>query len=149
MKLSTRTRYGLKAVVDLAIGYGQGPLSLTVLAAKQGVSESYLEQLLRILKKEGIVDTVRGVNGGYILCEDPEMITASRVILALEGGTSVVDCVSADGEVCGNACTCSARPLFLRLQSGINEVLERTKISDLANDYIKQQRRMEDAKSIS
>ena len=138
MKLSTRSRYGLKADIDLAVRYGTGPVSLPTLAGEQGVSEGYLEQLLRELKKGGVVDTVRGAQGGYELTSDPAELSVQRVLTLLEGSTSVVDCVSSEEHACNNACTCSARPLFLKLQTRINDVLEQTTISELADDYILQ-----------
>ena len=135
MKLSTRSRYGLKAVIDLAITYGTGPVSLPLLAGSQGISEGYLEQLLRELKKGGVIDTVRGAQGGYELTCDPAELTVQRVLTLLEGSTAIVDCVGTLQHNCGSACSCSARPLFLRLQTRINEVLERTTIRELADDY--------------
>jgi len=149
MKLSTRSRYGLRAVVDLAVFYGEKPVTLTKLATMQGVSESYLEQLLRALRKAGIVETVRGATGGYALRLDPSELDVGAVLSALEGSTAVVDCVGTVDACCENACTCSARPLFLKLQSRINAVLKDTTIQDLANDYIEQKRRFEHAKSLS
>ena len=149
MKFSTRTRYGLKAVVDLAYEYGNGPQPLTVLAKKQGISEAYLEQLLRSLKQAGIVETLRGINGGYVLSEPPELISVERVLNVLEGGTAVTDCVSADGSVCENACTCSTRPLFLKLQAKISAVLAQTSVQDLVDDHSEQKKRKSDAKSLS
>lgn len=149
MKLSTRSRYGLKAVVDLAVNYGAGPVSLTTLAGMQGISEAYLEQLLRILKQEDIVRTIRGVQGGYELTSDPATITVDRVLHVLEGSTSVVDCVGSNQSACDNACTCSARPLFMKLQSKIDAVLADTSIADLASDYIEQKRRVTNATSLS
>jgi len=138
MKLSTRSRYGLKAVIDLAVRYGTGPVSLPTLAGEQGISEGYLEQLLRELKKGGVVDTVRGAQGGYELTCDPSELSVQRVLTLLEGSTAVVDCVSSEEQGCNSACTCSARPLFLKLQNRINEVLEKTTIRELADDYIGQ-----------
>jgi Rrf2 family protein len=96
MKLSTRSRYGLKAVIDLAIEFGNGPVSLPVLAASQGISEGYLEQLLRELKKGEVVDTIRGAQGGYELTCDPSYLTVQRVLTLLEGSTAIVDCVETD-----------------------------------------------------
>lgn len=142
MKLSTRSRYGLRAVVDLAVYYGTGPVSLPTLAGAQGISEGYLEQLLRELKKGGVVATVRGAQGGYELTCDPAELSVQRVLELLEGSTSVVDCVGTEPYDCKSACTCSARPLFLKLQSKINDVLEQTTIRDLADDYIQQKRRL-------
>lgn len=149
MKLSTRSRYGLKAVVDLAVYEGEAPVTLSALAGMQGVSEAYLEQLLRALRRAGIVETVRGAAGGYRLSCAPEALGVGRVLAALEGSTAVVDCVGTGDACCENACTCSARPLFLKLQSRINDVLRDTTIADLASDYIEQKRRIEHAKGLS
>ena len=141
MKLSTRSRYGLKAVIDLAIAYGQGPVSLPVLAGSQGISEGYLEQLLRELKKGDVVDTVRGAQGGYELTCDPAELSVQRVLNLLEGSTAIVDCVGTLHHNCTSACSCSARPLFLKLQNRINDVLEKTTIRELADDYLEQKKR--------
>ncbi|MDD3400072.1 MAG: Rrf2 family transcriptional regulator [Eubacteriales bacterium] len=149
MMFSTRARYGLKAVVDLANEYGNGPQPLSALAKKQGISESYLEQLLRTLRQAHIVDAIRGINGGYVLAREPVSISVESVLEVLEGSTAVADCVSSDGGVCQNACTCSTRPLFLKLQAKINAVLAETSILDLATDHTEQKKRIEDAKNIS
>ena len=149
MKLSTRSRYGLKAVVDLAVRYGEGPVALPVLANAQGISEAYLEQLLRALRKGGVVETARGAQGGYALTRAPADISVQEALRVLEGSTALTDCVDTASGGCENACTCSARPLFLKLQSKINRVLEETTIQDLADDYIEQKRRLQNAESIS
>lgn len=149
MKLSTRSRYGLKAVVDLAVYYGDGPVSLAQLASWQGISEAYLEQLLRELKKGGVVDTVRGAQGGYLLSREPQQLPVQEVLDLLEGSTKLTDCVGTAPNACQNACTCSARPLFLKLQSRIDDVLKKTTVADLAEDYIQQKRRYDDATSLS
>lgn len=151
MKLSTRSRYGLKAVVDLAVAYGEGPVPLATLAGIQEISEAYLEQLLRSLRNGGIIETVRGAAGGYALSCNPDTLSVGRVLNVLEGGTTLVDCVGTEMESagCDRACTCSARPLFLKLQAKIDGVLNDTSISDLAKDYIEQKRRIEHAKGLS
>ena len=149
MKLSTRSRYGLKAVVDLAVYYGSGPVSLPQLAGAQGISESYLEQLLRALRRDGIVETVRGAQGGYSLGRAPDQISVEQVLAVLEGTTAVVDCVDTESNGCKNACACSARPLFLKLQNKINGVLAETSVQDLAEDYIERKRRLFYAKGLS
>jgi len=168
MKLSTRSRYGLKAMVDLAVAAPRHaplfeggkaaqppggsrvavgtPMPLSVLAQNQGISEAYLEQLLRALKQAGLVTAKRGVNGGYCIARPPESISVEDVLRALEGSTAVADCVSRRGEGCASACTCSARPLFLKLQSQITAVLESTTIQDLANEHKEQKERIHHAK---
>ena len=146
MKFSTKGTYGLRAVVELAVRYGDGPVSLSAVATEQGISEAYLEQLMRSLKKAGIVKTARGKSGGYLLTREPLKISVLEVLRALEGSTDVVDCVGSDANVCENACTCAARPLFLKLQSRINAVLEETTIGELTEDHIEQKKRIEHAR---
>lgn len=146
MKFSTKGTYGLRAVVELAARYGDGPVSLAAVAAEQGISEAYLEQLMRSLKNAGLVTTARGKSGGYQLTREPVTISVGEVLRALEGSTDVVDCISTDGRVCENACTCSARPLFLKLQSRINAVLNETTIGELTEDHIEQKKRIEHAR---
>ena len=142
MKLSTRGRYGLKAMVDLAIAYGGGPVSTSALAAQQGVSDAYLEQLISSLRKAGLVTSSRGAQGGYALSRPPEEINVGEILRVLEGSTTVIDCVSSEHVSCDNACSCSARPLWLKLQASINEVLAATSLKDMADDYNIQTERM-------
>lgn len=142
MKLSTKGRYGIKAMVDIAMEYGTGRLSVNQLAEKQGVSVAYLEQLIAALKKAGLVDSARGVSGGYTLSRSPEEISVGEVLRALEKTTAIVDCVDVEGSKCENACSCSARPLWLKLQRRIDDVLNTTTIKDMADDYQIQLERM-------
>ena len=117
MKLSTKGRYGLKAMVDIATEYGKGRLSVNQLAEKQGISVAYLEQIIAALKKAGLVIAARGASGGYTLSRDPGDINVGEVLRALEGSTAILDCVGIDDSAeCTNACYCSARPLWIRLQ---------------------------------
>lgn len=142
MKLSTKGRYGLKAMVDLATEYGtETRLSIAQLSERQGISNAYLEQLIALLKKSGLVNASRGAQGGYTLSRPPEEITVGEVLKALEGSTALVDCVDTCGTDCGNVCSCAARPLWLKLQRSIDDVLESTTIRDMANDYITQKER--------
>ena len=84
MKLSTKGRYGLRAIVELAARQGDGPVSLPVIAAEQGVSEAYLEQLMRLLRQAGLVATARGKAGGYLLARDAAQISVAQILTALE-----------------------------------------------------------------
>lgn len=142
MKLSTKGRYGIKAMVDIALEYGKGRLSVNQLAEKQGVSVAYLEQLIAALKKAGLLEAVRGASGGYTLSRPPEEISVGEVLRALEGTTAILDCVGTDSVGCTNACSCSARPLWLKLQQKIDDVLNTTTIKDMADDYTVQLERM-------
>lgn len=150
MKLSTRSRYGIIAVIDLATEFGGNPIPISTLAKSQGISEAYLDQLLRLLKKAGIIDTARGVAGGYYLLIEPEKLSAGEVINILEGNLDLVDCVGTEASnSCEKACYCSARPLFLKLQKRINDVLYDTSIAEMMNDYLEQKRRFNKNESIS
>ena len=143
MKLSTKARYGIKAMVDIALEYGGDRLSVNQLAEKQGVSVPYLEQLIASLKKAGLVVSARGASGGYALSRPPEEISVGEVLRALEGTTAILDCVGTDGfGGCTNACSCSARPLWLKLQKRIDDVLDETTIKDMADDYAVQLERI-------
>src|SRR5665647_2430709 len=94
MKLSTRGRYGLRAMVDMAQSEDKGPIAIRTIAERQGISERYLEQLMVPLKRAGLVKSVRGSQGGYNLGRDPEKITAGDIIRVLEGPIAPVECVS-------------------------------------------------------
>jgi Rrf2 family protein len=85
MKLSTRSTYGMRALVEIGLAKGRGPLSASSIASRQGLSVAYLEQLLHRLKKRGLVHSIRGPKGGYLLAKDPERITVSQIVDSLEG----------------------------------------------------------------
>ena len=142
MKLSTKGRYGLKAMVDLATEYESGAkLSIAQLSERQDISYAYLEQLIAVLKKAGLVSASRGAAGGYTLARAPESISVGEVLKALEGSTALVECVGTSGTDCENVCSCAARPLWLKLQKKIDDVLDSTTIRDMAEDYIQQKER--------
>lgn len=149
MKFSTRARYGLKAMVDLATEYGNGPVSIGALAALQGVSEAYLEQLIGSLRRAELIRSVRGASGGYVLSRPPEAMNVGEILRVLEGSTDLVDCVSGTSVDCENACNCSARPLWLKLQAKINTVLNETSLADMADDYKTQMGRKNNGESLS
>ncbi len=143
MKLSTKGRYGLKAIVDLATEYDLGGrLSIAQLSERQGISYAYLEQLIGVLRKAGLVSAGPGAPGGYTLARAPESISVGEVLKALEGTTALVDCVGTEGSDCGNVCSCAARPLWLKLQRRIDDVLDSTTIRDMAEDYAQQRERL-------
>ena len=85
MKLSTRSTYGMRALVELALTSGHGPLSATLIAKRQDLSVAYLEQLLHRLKRQGLVSSIRGPRGGYVLARDPHQITMADVVRVLDG----------------------------------------------------------------
>lgn len=132
MKLSTKGRYGVKAVFELALNYGSEHVPLKAIADKQNISEHYLEQLFAQLRKAGIVKSIRGAYGGYALSRPPAQITAYDIIRVLEGTIEVSDCV--EGTSCTNSDCCSTRLLWVRIQDSIDSVLKSTTLQDMVDD---------------
>ena len=134
MKLSTRSKYGLRAMVELASRDGETCVPLKSIAIKHGMSEYYLEQLFAPLKKAGLVTSVRGAQGGYKLNRQPENITAGDVIRVLEGSISPVECLDDETAVClsANCENCNTKPVWARLQEGVKEALDTIYLSELA-----------------
>ncbi|MEH7384098.1 Rrf2 family transcriptional regulator [Bacillus sp. JJ1521] len=125
MKISTKGRYGLTIMIELAKNHGNGPLSLKSIAAKHELSEHYLEQLISPLRNAGLVKSIRGAYGGYVLGDEPTKITAGDVILVLEGPISPVE-VLEDEEP-------AKRELWIRIRDAVKEVLDSTTLEDLAS----------------
>ena len=121
MKLSTRGRYATRAMLDLAVNYEQEPVVLSEVAGRQQISEQYLEQLISPLKIAGLVRSIRGPNGGFILAKSPSLISVGDIIQAVEGSTTLVDCV-ADPQTCSRANDCLTREIWLKATEAINDV---------------------------
>lgn len=136
MKFSTRSRYGLRAMVDMAINFKPGePIPLGQVAERQGLSEGYLEQLMTFLRKGGLVRSVRGAQGGYILSREPSRITAGEIVRCLEGPLSPTECVSEDSpDQCARAEICVTRGLWEKIRKSVAEVLDSTTLEDLARE---------------
>lgn len=130
MKLSTRTRYGIRALLDLARSKGSGPVQIKVIASHQEISVKYLEQLMSILKSMGFLRSIRGAKGGYVLSKDPKDIKMSDVFVALEGPIMTVDCVGDPAE-CTRASECVTRELWVEVQQAMLDVLEEVTLHDL------------------
>jgi Rrf2 family protein len=130
MKLSTKCRYGLRAVVDIGRKYGKSTCKRKDIARREGLSSSYLENILLVLRNHKIVETSRGVNGGYALCRQPAEISAYDVVAALEGPLSVVDCVEKKSR-CKKADDCVSRTVWCELAEAIRKVLQKISIQDL------------------
>jgi Rrf2 family transcriptional regulator, cysteine metabolism repressor len=124
MKISTKGRYGLTIMIELAKRHGEGPVSLKSIAQSNDLSEHYLEQLIAPLRNAGLVKSIRGAYGGYVLAHKPSQITAGDVIRVLEGPLTPVEGIE-DEEP-------AKRELWIRIRDAIKDVLESTTIDDLA-----------------
>jgi len=134
MRLSTKVRYSVRLMLELALHYGQGSLSLRDVADRQGVSEKYLEHLAAALKAAGLVRGLRGRHGGYTLARPPDEIPLSAIHAALEGSLAPVECVD-DPDVCGREEQCVARDVWKEVRDAVKEVLESTTLQDLADRH--------------
>ena len=136
MRLSTKGRYGMRAMLDLAMHPDQEPISVKSIAERQNISIHYLEQMFHKLRKAGLVKSVRGVKGGYSLAKRPEDIRASDIMIALGESLSPVKCVDGDIEdaECERAEHCVTRTLWINLKDKINEVLGTTTLEDLRGE---------------
>jgi Rrf2 family cysteine metabolism transcriptional repressor len=130
VKLSTRTRYGIRAIIELAQHTGKQPLQLHTIAERQDISVKYLEQLMTVLRAAGFVRSIRGSRGGYLLAKPAGQITVSELFRCLEGPVTTAECVE-DSDYCKRAADCTARDLWIRVENAIEDVLKSITLKDL------------------
>lgn len=133
MKLSTKGRYGVKAMVELAINYGESPVSIKTISERQSISEYYLEQLFSPLRKAKLIKSIRGAQGGYVLNKEPKDITVADIMDVLEGPIEIAECV--DGTACDNVDCCATTLLWKKIKNSIDEVMVSVTLQDIVNDY--------------
>ena len=131
MRISTRGRYGLRAMFELARAFGDGPLRMSAMAERQVLSRKHLHALLTSLKSAELVRSVRGPGGGFVLGRPPDQIRLSEVLRALEGPLSLVDCVE-NGRACNRVNRCSASRIWAEVSSAIENVLDNLTLQDMA-----------------
>jgi len=128
MKLSTRGRYGVRLMMDLALHYGEGPVLLKDIAKRQEISEKYLWQLINPLKTAGLVNSLRGAHGGYVLGKAPGAISLKEILLVLEGSLCLVDCVD-NPSLCERAPSCISRDIWEEASKSMQQTLEDTTLA--------------------
>ncbi|HWR72753.1 MAG TPA: Rrf2 family transcriptional regulator [Nitrospirota bacterium] len=139
MKLSTKGKYGVRAVFEIARNEGEGPLTIKTIAERQGISLSYLEQILYRLAKAGLIESVRGPGGGYLIGKKPAELTIGDVVRALEGPIALSHCLEPgmSGD-CYQADDCVARMVWSRVGAKIEEALDSITFNDLLREYPKE-----------
>ena len=130
MKLSSRTRYGMRAILELALEYGKAPLQIKTIAQREDISNKYLEQLIAMLKASGLVRSLRGPKGGYLLARPPAEIQLKDVFLTLEGPMVPAECLE-HPEYCSRCTDCATRQIWQELQEAVFGVLESVTLADL------------------
>ena len=132
MKLSTRTRYAVRAIIELAQNNSNRPLQLKIIAQRQEISVKYLEQLMAVLRSAGFVRSIRGSKGGYVLAKAPNQIRLNEVLHRLEGTVSTVECVENEN-CCSRSADCAARYLWTQVEQAIENVLQSITLQDLVD----------------
>jgi Rrf2 family protein len=133
MILSTKGRYGLKAVFELSLNYGLGPVSLKKISEKYEISENYLEQLFAKLRKAGYIETIRGSQGGYMLAKEPKDLTVGMILRTLEGEITTSECVNK--EVCSRESVCATRSIFEKIEKSITDVIDKITLADMYEEH--------------
>ena len=135
MKVSTKSRYGLAAMVDIAEHFGKGPVALRSVAERQQVSEHYLEQLMSSLRNAGLVRSVRGAQGGYVLARNSAEISVGDIVRAMEGPIAPVDCLLAEkglnNPYCDKSGECNRRNIWLKMGESITDALDSISLKSL------------------
>ena len=137
MKLSTKGRYGLRAMIDLTIHGQEQLVSIKSISERQGISENYLERLIALLKKAGLVASTRGAQGGYSLKLPAEDISVGDILRALEGDLNPVDCTLTNDELeCSAENFCVTKFVWKRISDSINEVVDGITLQDMVDEQL-------------
>lgn len=137
MKLSTKGRYGLRAIVDLAMNAEEEAVALSSIAERQNISISYLEQLIAKLKKAGLVNSIRGAQGGYVLAKDSKEISVGDILRALEGNLNPVDCseIKEGAETeCSGKDVCVTKYVWKKISDSINQTVDNISLYELVQE---------------
>nr|WP_294678846.1 Rrf2 family transcriptional regulator [uncultured Blautia sp.] len=135
MKLSTRAKYGLKALIDLGLNSEKETVSIQSIATRQNISVSYLEQLMALLKKAGLVKSVRGAGGGYLLGRPAEEISVGDILRVLEGGLDAASCPGIEGDGgCQGSDLCVAKFVWKRINDSITDAVDTLMLSELIRE---------------
>lgn len=123
------------AIFQLALEFGKGPIPLNNIAEEQGLSESYLEQLFSTLRKDGLIKSVRGAQGGYMLADEPSNITVGQVLRSLEGDMAIADCVGDDTNVdCSKEFGCATKSVLIKIKNSIDNVIDSISLKDMIDE---------------
>ncbi len=134
MKISTKGRYALRLMLDLAVNASEEPVSLKSVAQRQGISDKYLEQIISILNRAGYVKSIRGAQGGYLLRRRPQDITAGMILRLTEGSLSPVTCVEETAETgCDRQESCVTMILWKKIYESVSNVVDHTTLQDLVD----------------
>lgn len=148
MRFTAKTEYAVRAIIEISLVGGNKPVQVREIAAKQAISERFLEQVMAALKKAGLIESIRGAQGGYRLSRPADQITMADIIEAIEGPMQVMECLSKDTEhqQCHQASLCAVKDVWESVQSSIIEALDSITLAKLTANYkAKQKENVESA----
>lgn len=131
MKISTKGRYAVRVMLDLALNNNGECIKVKEIAARQGISEKYLEQIIAVLNKAGYVKSVRGAQGGYRIAKDPADYTVGMILRLTEGSLAPVACLEDGADICERCDTCETLEVWQELYNAVNKVVDGVTIADL------------------
>lgn len=131
MKISTKGRYAIRLMLDIAMDHSGDPVRIKDIAMRQEISEKYLEQIISALNKAGLVKSIRGPQGGYFLTKDPARYTVGMILRVTEGSLSPVACLDDEVNVCERQSGCAALRLWWMLDTAISDVVDKVTLADL------------------
>ncbi len=133
MKISTKGRYALRLMLDLAMHNTGEVVSIKDIAKRQEISDKYLEQIISVLNKGGFVKSVRGAQGGYMLKKSPQEYTVGMILRLIEGSLAPVSCVEEDGDICKRQDNCATYIVWKKINDAVNEVVDNITLADLVD----------------
>lgn len=133
MKISTKGRYALRLLLDLAMNESGEPIRLKEVAERQGISDKYLEQIIATLNKGGVVKSTRGAQGGYSLKKTPSEYTVGMILRLMEGSLAPVECVEEGDAVCDRCDGCATMKLWAKVNDAVNAVVDGVTLQDLVD----------------
>ena len=134
MRISTKGRYALRLMLDLAMNHGGGFIPLKAVAQRQEISDKYLEQIIHRLNREGLVESARGAQGGYRLARRPDDYSVGEILRAVEGSAAPVSCLDCN-MTCDKFDSCLTIGLYKKIQDAIDGVVDHTSLADIINEY--------------
>ena len=140
MKISTKGRYGLRMMIDIAMNQNEGPVSVRDIARRQSLSDKYLEQIITQANKAGLLKSIRGAGGGYQLSRPAKDISVGEILRVMEGSLSPVECVRGRGEEpapCQNAGECATYELWRDIKTAVDQVIDNRSLQDMIDNYLR------------
>lgn len=137
MKISTKGRYALRLMLDLALNNSGEPIQIKDISSRQDISNKYLEQIVSALNKAGMVRSIRGPQGGYMLAKKPEDYTVGDILRVMEGSMAPVSCLEFEENTCPRESTCATLMVWKRLDEAIKGVIDGITLADLVEEQMR------------